>query len=109
MLRASRRSGRISFVTIGGICSIAFVVLLFVFTGQSPRGAASEFMSDLALGDVKGLTNLSVVHNDSKEEIERKWKLAMDYGRNYIFTWSITAVNQEGDTATVKLERIENP
>jgi hypothetical protein len=96
-------------VTIGGICSIAFVVMLFVFTGQSPRGAAAEFMSALAQGDIKKLTDLSVVHNDGKDEISRKWTLAMNYGRNYIFTWNITAVTQEGDAATVRLERIENP
>jgi len=109
MQRASTRSGRISFVAIAGVLSLALVALLLFSNGQSPRSAAAEFMSALASGDVDKLTELSIVQTKGKDEIHNEWADAVKYGRSYIFAWNIVNVRQEKDSATVALEVIQNP
>jgi hypothetical protein len=109
MHRVSRRSGRISFVLLAGICSVALIAFLFFFTGQSPRGVAGEFMTALAKGDVDKLTELSLVETRPKEEIHKEWERSIQYGRNYLFFWSITGLKQDADGATVRLDITKNP
>lgn len=107
---ASKRSGRISLVAIAGIVSVAMVAVLFLFSGQSPRGAAAEFLSALSSGDVNKLTELSSVGSKSKEEIHKEWEESIKYGRTYLFLWDITGFQQDKDnTAIVRIDVTENP
>lgn len=109
MLAASRRSGRISFVLLAGICSLALLGFLLLSGGKSPRGAAGEFMTALARGDVDKLTELSSIQNKDKEQIRKDWEQSLHYGKNYLFFWTIDAMSQSGDTATAKLGVTKNP
>jgi hypothetical protein len=109
MHRPSLQSGRISFVALAGVLCVGMVALLFAFSGQTPRSAASEFMSALAKGDVDKLAENSIIQNKPKEEVKKEWHETMKNARNYFFLWEITAVTQSGDTATVRLNRTEHP
>ncbi len=109
MVRASRQSGRISFLAIAGLLSVMLVGVLFAFNGTSPRTAAAEFMSALAKGDVDKLTDLSIVHDKGRDEIRKEWSDAIKYSRSYFFLWQIVAVSQEKDAATVRLDVTVNP
>ena len=104
MQRASTRSGRISLVLLASIVSVGLVALLVFFSGPSPKTAAAEFMSALAKGDVNKLTELSTVHDKSKEEIRKEWELAVKYAPTYVFLWEISNVQRQGDTATVRVD-----
>ena len=109
MHRPSKRSGRISFVTLAGVLCLMLVAVLFLFSGQSPRSAAGSFMSALAKGDVNALTELSVIHDKPKEQVRKEWEETMKNARGYFFAWNIVSYVQTGDTATVRLNRIEHP
>jgi hypothetical protein len=109
MHRASHRSGRISFVAIAGVCAVAFVAVLFLLSGQSPQSAASDFLSALANRDAAKLTDLSLIHNEPKEQIRKDWEQTLHYTPNFMFYWDIKAVVSEGNTATVKLDVTKNP
>jgi hypothetical protein len=108
MHRPTKRSGRISFVALGGIVSLALVALLLFSTGQSPRSAAAMFMTALAQGDVDKLTDLSVINNKPKDVIHKEWEETVKYSRGYFFHWAIKSMSQSGDTATVRVDRIEH-
>jgi hypothetical protein len=109
MQPASRRSGRISFVAIAGICSLALVGFLMLSTGKSARTCAGEFMTALARADINKLTETSVVQNESKDQIRKEWEQTMKYGRNYVFFWTIDGVDESKDVATVRLGMTKNP
>jgi hypothetical protein len=104
MQRPSIRSGRISLVLLASLLSVALIVVLVVVSGPSPRTAAEQFMSALAKGDVDRLTELSIVHDKSKNEIHKEWELAVKYGQTYTFSWEVGSVQQQGDTASVRVD-----
>jgi hypothetical protein len=108
MHRPSKRSGRISFVALGGIFSLALVAILLLSSGQSPRSAAAMFMTALAQGNVDKLTDLSIIHDKPKEAIHKEWEETVKYSRGYYFYWSIEAYTQSGDSATVRVDRTEH-
>jgi hypothetical protein len=109
MLRLSRRSGRISFVTLAGVASALLIGLLFVLSGQSPAGAAGQFMSALATGNPKKLAEYSIVGDKSPADVQKAWEQTVDYARNFRFRWEITGVSQDGEKAVVKLDYTKTP
>ncbi len=95
---------------LAGIVSIALVGVLFLFSGQSPRSTAADFMSALAKGDVDKLTELSSVNGKPKDEVRKEWDESIRYGRTYLFGWDITGFQQNKDgTAIVRIDVTENP
>ncbi|HVT12352.1 MAG TPA: hypothetical protein VHE55_08795 [Fimbriimonadaceae bacterium] len=95
---------------LAGLVSIALVGVLFLFSGQSPRTVAADFLSALAKGDVAKLTELSSVNGKPKDEIRKEWEECIKYGRTYLFGWDITGFQQNKDgTAIVRIDVTENP
>src|SRR5690348_9425278 len=109
MLRSSKRSGRISFVLLAGLCSVAMITVLFLFSGETPTTAATQFMNSLATGDAKGLAKYSVIHDLNQEQRQKAWEETLKYSRTYLFHWTIASVRDDGKTATAKLEYVKNP
>ena len=110
MHRTSTRSGRISFVVLAGILSIAMVAALFLFNGQSPKTTAAEFMSALAKGDADKLADLSYIQGKSREQIKKEWQDTIKWSKAYLFRWDISTVTQRGDdSAAVRVEIWSNP
>lgn len=107
--RTSRRSGKASFVLLAAVFSAALVICLFAFSGESARTNAGQFMSALASQDVDKLTALSVVHDKTPDQIRKEWKEAVDFGKYYQFYWAIKDVAQDKDSATVRLDVVQNP
>jgi hypothetical protein len=109
MHTASKRSGRISFVSIAAVFAVALLAFLFFSAGASPRTAAIDFMSSLAKGDVEKLTDLSLIQDRNKDQIHAQWQEAMKYGKNYRFVWQIGAIKTDGDTATARIDVTKSP
>lgn len=108
MLRSIKRSGRVSFVLLAGVCSVALVAILFMFGGDTPQTAASQFLTALAKGDPKGLAQRSVIRDLNEEQREKAWEESLKYSRNYLFHWSLGPVQASDDQATVKLDFTKN-
>lgn len=100
-----RRAGRVSPLFLGVIVGVAALVILLFFGQESPSAAASKFMDALARGDVKTLTDTSIVEGKSKEDVRKDWEFTTKVSRHFLFRWKITSFNQvTDDTATVKVQ-----
>src|SRR5688572_24259212 len=95
MRRASKQSGRVSFILVAGVCSLALILVLFLYKDRSPRTVAAEFLSALATANVDELANLSVIHDKSKEEVKKEWAQTMKYSRSFMFYWTLGAVRED--------------
>lgn len=109
MHRASKRSGRISFVGIAVVCAAAFVGILFFLSGESPEGSASNFLSALAKGDTAKLADVSLIHKEPKDQVRKDWENTLKLSRSFTFIWQITSVHTNGDRATIKLDFTKDP
>lgn len=109
MHRSSRKSGRISFVLLAGICSIALIAVLFLFTGDTPTNAATEFMTALANADAKTLAKRSVIHDQTEEQRLKTWEDTLKYSRTFTFHWTLGPIRDDGNTAAVKLDYTKEP
>ncbi len=90
---------------------LVLVVLLalvagFVYAGTSPGTVGSNFMDALARGDVDRLTELSVLGDEPKESIRRKWDFAVHKAAPYYrFAWQIAGTEETKDGgAAVRLK-----
>lgn len=109
-------AGKASVVTVAVVCAVVLgvVALLFLGSGQQPETVATEFMSDLARGDVKGLTDLSYVQGMSPDELAKKWDFAVhEAGKYYTFSYQILETSrQDSESAAIKMQvkrHLEHP
>jgi hypothetical protein len=109
MHHASRRLGRISFVLLAGICSVALVGCVFLFSKQSPRSAAAAFLSALAKSDPDRLADLSIVQTKNRDEIRKEWSETLDLSKTYVFYWELGPSRQDGKQATVRVDITRKP
>lgn len=99
MLRM-RQSGRVNVIAILAVVAVAMVLVVIFFSKQSLSTAGGEFMDALTRGDVDKLTELSVVGNETPDEIKKQWQFATQVaGRNYSFKWRVTGETQSSDTS----------
>lgn len=90
-------AGRASLLTIGAVVSVlaASVLLVWSFMTVSPKTVGSQFMSALAAGDAKALTNLSYLEKTSPDEIQKQWEFATGTAaKHYLFYWKIVKANE---------------
>ncbi|HXH62511.1 MAG TPA: hypothetical protein VNI20_14290 [Fimbriimonadaceae bacterium] len=97
-----RRSGKVS---VTAIIIVAFVVGLAVMalsSGESPSSAASRFMSYLAAGDYKSLTDMSLAEGVPHDELLDEWKYATQVAAPYYrFSYQIKGVRKSTDQMTI--------
>jgi hypothetical protein len=103
-------SRRPSLVT--GLCVLAAgtVIAAFFFSGDSPQTSASQFMSALAEGDVKALTDRSFMDGESAESVMKKWEYATQVASpHYAFAWQAVGQQVNGpDSASVTIQLVRN-
>lgn len=99
-----KRSGRVSLVLLAAVAIVAAVVVLFLMAGDSPSGVAGRFLTALAKGDTKTLTELSYMEGLSPEEIESRWKLTHESSKYWVFAYAVKdSKEQDANNATVNL------
>lgn len=108
MHSSSKRSGRVSFILLAAICSLAFIGLLFAFSGDTPGAAASEFLTGLATADTKTLAKRSVIRDLNEEQREKAWQETLKYSRSFTFYWKLGPIHEDSEQAMVKLEFTKN-
>jgi hypothetical protein len=109
MIRSQRRAGRVSLVAVAGIACLLMVAALFLLSGQSPGGAAGQFLTALAKGDVDKLADNSVLGGKDHDQLKAAWQETLKYARDYTFRWDITNVRQDSDGAVVRIDFTRNP
>lgn len=106
----TKRSGRISYLTI--ILGVFVLALIFIvaIAGESPSTTGAKFMSALAEGDVDKLMELSYLDGSTDDELREKWEYTTKVvGPHYIFQFNIEdSVKQSDDKAVVRMELIRN-
>ena len=109
--KAARRSaGRVPWVTLFVVAMVLAVAAGFAFAQRSPATVGSEFMDALARGDVETLTKLSVIGDEPKASIRKKWDFAVNKAAPYYrFTWSVAGGEEtKGDGALVRVKVSRN-
>lgn len=96
-----RRSGRISFLLLAGIASLALVALLFAFSGRSATAAASDFMSALAVRDASKLAEYSVIAKLDRAGREKAWTETLRHTKYFRFAWRVNTTRQDPDGAAI--------
>ncbi len=109
MHSASRQSGRISFVLVAGLCSLALVLAIILYRDRSPRTIAAEFLSALSSADVDKLAKVSRIHELPEAEVKKAWQDTLNYARTFTFYWELKAVSQHEKTAYVKVDFTKDP
>lgn len=100
-----KRTGRGLLPVIVAFALIIAGIVFFILAGSSPTAVAADFMSALAKGDAKKLTDLSYFEKVSSDEARKKWELTLARTRYYRFMWSIrSTVESTPETAAVSLE-----
>ncbi len=106
------KAGRVSLVTllvlfaiIGGIV----IGAIFALSGESASSAATRFLSALATGNVKTLSEMTYLAGRSPENIEEQWTYATKVVAPYYrFQWKITnevMVDQQNASVSVAMLR----
>lgn len=104
-----KRSGRVSLVLIVALAVAAAVVALFLMAGDSPSGVAGRFLTALAKGDTKTLTELSYMEGLSDDQIAAKWKATNESSKYWAFGYSIKDVkDQDANNSTVTLRWVKD-
>jgi hypothetical protein len=105
---STKRSGRISFILLAAICSVAFIAVLFSFGGDTPGAASSEFLTALATGDAKTLAKRSIIRDLNEEQRQKAWEESLKYSRSFLFHWALGPISADNEQASVKLEFTRN-
>lgn len=111
MLCASKRSGKVSFILLAGICSVALVLTLFLYSDKSPRTVAAEFLTALANGNVDELAALSKINDKNLEDRKKDWAETIKYSRSFLFHWQLggVRVDKDGKEASIRVDFVKNP
>ena len=102
----TRRAGRVPWITLFAVAMILAVVGGFVYAQKSPGTVGSAFMDALARGDVETLTSLTVLGDEPRDEIRRKWDFAVNKaGPYYRFLWKVDGAEEtKGGQALVRVK-----
>lgn len=99
-----KRSGRVSLILIVAAAIVVGIVALFLMAGDAPSGVAGRFLTALARGDTKTLTELSYMEGLTDQQIEAKWKETHESSKYWMFAYAIKDVkDQDANNATVTL------
>jgi len=107
-----KQAGRINplFLIVVVAAILAGAVLFSVTGGDTPESTARKFLTALGKGDVKQLTALSYVGNETPAQIEKQWDYACNIaGPYYRYLYQVTGVSAYGtDVAAVKMKLIRD-
>jgi len=103
-----KRSGRASIVIVVAIALVAAVVVLFLMAGESPSGIAGRFLTALANGDTKTVSELSYMEGKTQDQIKAEWDKTYEVSKYWHFAWEIQDTNeQDQNNAAVRLEWVK--
>lgn len=104
-----KRSGRASLVVVVAVALVAAVVVLFMMAGESPSGVASKFLTSLAKGDLKTVSELSYMEGLSQEQIRQKWDETYSVTKHWLFAFAIADSSEQDErNATVRLKWVKS-
>ncbi len=105
-----KQSGRVSLLTILAIVAVLMVVGLLSFSKESLDSVGNRFLQALYAGDVKTLTEMSYLDNDTEEEMRKKWDFSVNTaGKYYKFSYQITAARQLSDnTGQITMQYVKD-
>lgn len=99
LIKLMRRAGRANWIMVTGLVGVLAIVVLLLFSGQSPSAAAAEFMTALGKGDVNELARLSYMEDDPPEKVREQWEYATKVVAPYYrFRWQILGETRSDDT-----------
>lgn len=96
-------SGKIHWLTIAVPVGLLVLGAVFMSGGEDPQVRAGIFMSALARGDAKTVAESCFIDGVSQEEILKAWEQSVQDAEYYRFTYRITGVQQNGDTAQARM------
>ncbi|CAN5536981.1 hypothetical protein BH11ARM1_BH11ARM1_10180 [soil metagenome] len=101
-----KQSGKASLVMIASIVAVVLVVALFAFSKESIASVGAKFMNALYSGNVKTLTDMTYLGNQSREDMEKQWDFAVNKAAPYyLFEYRIVAARQiDPNTASVTMQ-----
>ena len=105
-----KKAGRANWIVVFAVLALVLVVGLAFFSGGSPAGAASEFLTALQKRDIDTLTELSNVPESGKAALRKQWKFNAEVAAPYYnFAWEIQHTKQiTSDQAVVAVKVIRN-
>jgi hypothetical protein len=104
-----KQSGRTHPLILVAALGVVVVLVLLMFSGESLTAVGAQFLSALAKGDAKTLTDLSYLDNKSKDEVQKEWEASVSAAKHYRFQWKIVAANQADErTASIKIQVTRN-
>ncbi len=104
------RSGRANWIVLALSAVGLGIVGLVVLGGESPETVGNRFLTALATGDVKTLTELSYF-NPPREaaRVQADWERTMGYSRYYRFAWRMrSSTTPAPDRANVQFDFIRD-
>ncbi len=101
--------GRASLLLILCVAAALLVVGVLLFSKEGVTTSATRFMSALAQGDVKTLSDNSFMDGVSKEDLTKRWEKTVKVGEHYMFRWHILSEAQSDDNnASVRVAVMRN-
>lgn len=109
-MNSMRQSGKVSLVGLLAAVSVVVVVVLLLFSRETPTVAGTRFMVALESHDVDTLTKMSMMKGLSTEEIRKKWDFTVNKAeRYYRFAWHIDGATQSSEkTASVRVKMVRD-
>jgi hypothetical protein len=100
-MKLQRGMIRLNPILVLGALGLAAIVVVMLMIGQSPEEAARDFMTALAKGDTKKLTQMSYLP-DPEQPLEQQWKDTIESkARNYVFAWRLEGSEKMSDDQAV--------
>jgi hypothetical protein len=104
-----KRTGRVSLLVLFAIIGVIVIVILSLFSGESPSDATTGFLTALHNQDVKRLVELSYVPPEAKATLKQQWEYSVNVANpTYRFGWRIINQTVSSDEATVKIGMTPN-
>jgi hypothetical protein len=105
-----KESGRVSLLALGSLVCVVIIVVLLLFSRESPSAAGTRFMVALQDHDVDTLTKLSMMKKANPEDVRKQWDFAMNKAEKYYrFAFKVEGSSQASDTtASVKIRMIKD-
>lgn len=105
-----KQSGRASLIMLATAAMVILLGMIFLFGKESLTSVGTRFMSALARGDVDTLTKMSLVGDETPEQMHKEWDFAVNTaGKHYRFFWRITSELQADErSGSVRMQITRN-
>lgn len=109
-MSSMKQSGRVSLIGLSSLFCVVVIVVLLLFSRESPSEAGTRFMAALQSHDVNTLTKMSKMDQESEADIRKQWDFAVnDAEKYYQFAYKIENASQSSaTTASVTVRMIKD-